>query len=430
MKAQDVGEGEIQPGIVLPLVALANSLRVFCLVNIMKPRIFRCPPLVVCFGCFWALLLAAPWGPVGLGGDKAKYKSIDQLIKDLANNRFRVREAAERELLNRAEAIPELRRAAKSGDREIARRARAILASFSRREAQRALLTLQTLGKKGEVDQVVEHFLVREDWGAASDEAWEVATNIAGKLLQLEKKTSQPIGMELADDIPFGSFYKYKAAIHPHVVATRHARIQKTGNYVIRSEDASVKVPISHSIIVASGKVRLTSPTTTSLILAGEAVEADFIGNSIVVCDGPIKAKVLSKSIVITRTWVTCDRGISDCLVVAPLGVEFLQGGGVGNSTIRKESNPLGFVTFFDPAFQFKPNVGGVRISAALDDKRFAGAERLWPNDIVTHVDGIPIQSPDHFRRILRRKLAREAKMIFKVTHWGKLVEIPVQCKQ
>src|SRR5262245_61500856 len=64
---------------------------------------------------------------------------IKQWIVQLASRDFRVREAAQRRLLDREDAIPALRQALSSSDAEVRRRVTEVLDGFARKTAQRAL---------------------------------------------------------------------------------------------------------------------------------------------------------------------------------------------------------------------------------------------------------------------------------------------------
>ena len=79
-------------------------------------------------------------------------KPISELVRMLGSERFAEREAAERALTNRDDVLPELRRALKSNDAEIVRRATRILSGLNKRSLPRYL----EYGRKGRVDVLVE----------------------------------------------------------------------------------------------------------------------------------------------------------------------------------------------------------------------------------------------------------------------------------
>src|SRR6516165_9351291 len=140
--------------------------------------------------CAWFLLVAPFCAAVIMGthplpcaGDEptpAK-RVIDELIAQLGDESFAVREAATKQLMEREDAIPALSRALKSRDAEVARRAREIRDVLARREKERAFARLADLVKCGAVDQAVEKFVRREKW---DDETagWQLFAELAGKL--------------------------------------------------------------------------------------------------------------------------------------------------------------------------------------------------------------------------------------------------------
>src|SRR5438105_522156 len=91
-------------------------------------------------------------------------EDIASLIRQLGSKQFKVRERAERELLQHSEAMPLLRAILNSEDKEVARRAAGIIREMEQREVRGALDRLKARGKSGEIDLLLEQLVVRQDW--------------------------------------------------------------------------------------------------------------------------------------------------------------------------------------------------------------------------------------------------------------------------
>jgi len=189
-------------------------------------------------------------------------KEIAELIRKLASNNFKVREEAQRLLLQREDAPPALRRALLSKDKELVRRASELLDEFQRREILRALEKVRTLGKQGYVDQVVERLVCREDWGGHEDAAFQVLSDITGKLFDLQKKQGGLLNFDRPRQpgdpgpshfdplamLPFRDFLRYKNYVKPTYIFLRPQKVEPFAAYVFRGEDVSMQKVMPSSV--------------------------------------------------------------------------------------------------------------------------------------------------------------------------------------
>ena len=136
-------------------------------------------------------------------------------------------------------------------------------------------------------------------------------------------------------------------------------------------------------------------------------------------------------SLVIARGTVRCG-GIHNSRVISGGEVQLSRSAKVLDSkVVEKETKPLGFVTFFDPAdvgIKVDSADGGVRVKEAEKGKPFAAAG-LRADDLVTALDGEAVKDAESFRRLLRAKLAVEGTTTFKVRRGDKAVEVAVPHK-
>ena len=91
-----------------------------------------------------------------------------------------------------------------------------------------------------------------------------------------------------------------------------------------------------------------------------------------------------------------------------------------------KVCDALGPVRFFEPSrygIAVAPDKGGVRVKAA-DREKPLGKAGLRAGDLVLALDGTPADSPESFRRLLRRRVAEGGEAVFRVRRGGKEAEV------
>ncbi len=363
-------------------------------------------------------------------------QGIDELIAQLGSQDFSLREAAKRRLMEREDAIPALRRACKSADAEVARRAQDILDALSRNGEERDFARLADLAKRGAVDQAIERFVRREKW---HDEpaCWQVIADLEGKLNDLERKTFGSVSM--------GPGYKIRVTDKDargfvsqqdlKIVASRPASQEMwKGRAVLRAEEIAKGEEIALSLFALSGNIKVHHIDDCA-VFAGGSIEADDISNALIVCDGDVTVLygALKRSLVIARGTVRCERVIENARIISCGEVKYKRAEWVVNSKIvEKEAKPLGFVTFFDPAevgIKVEKADGGARVKEAAQGKRFAAAG-LRAGDLITALDGDAVKDAESFRRLLRARLAVDADMVLKVRRGEQTIPLRVPGKE
>jgi len=357
--------------------------------------------------------------------------TVDDLVRRLGDTNFKKREAAERELLKREEAAPVLRRALKRADTETARRINAILEEFARRDNRRALERLAAHANKGEVDRAVELLVRRPSWGAEEDAAWQVFAEVAGKLLDAEKKDFGKIGIEkvakpvdsggLAPPgppggakalweqrvwerqagLPFRDFVRYKKwsvpafvsvkpteedrrevfapswtrdeagrwmPPRPVMLTARTLMLARHGAFVIRGHDVHAEQTCASSLFACTGRFRADDMVNMSGILTLGPVDVKHLHNSVVVCAGDFTARTMMHNcIIVAGGKVNCPRGVGDCVIAAGGRVYLPKDAAKDNIIRENQTTPLGFVTFFDPS------QAGITVEAAEGGVRVKG---------------------------------------------------------
>jgi hypothetical protein len=223
---------------------------------------------------------------------------IDKLIEQLKSDKFKVREEATRQLAERDDALPALQRAAKSGDAEVAGRARKVIEAINKRLAKRALRRAAGLLKKGQTDQFVEQvvrwreYMDEDCWKAAVDHVEAIAdaaSKASGGQFKLTRKLSKglttlpwldvtKLAFQHGDHytVPEGHFITYERVVAESVSVPGGLLRQ---SFLISRGQVETKYTQGWSVVFANGNVK-----------AGDRKTHAFIGDCIVVCDGDVTA--------------------------------------------------------------------------------------------------------------------------------------------
>jgi hypothetical protein len=380
--------------------------------------------------CLGILLCSAPFILPGSAEEaKRRDEEVGKLIRQLGSDDFPIREEATRRLLEREDATPALREALKSKDKEVARRARQILAAFARRDDQRAKGRLAALAKAGQVDQAVELFVRRPKWDNEED-CWRVMAELAARLLERERQQFGKASLAVSDEVPVGNFRKYLAIVRPKVITGARPSIcgRMKSCFLVRAEEISIDDLAARSILLASGNVR-ASRLFYSVLFSGGSLELEALVGSVLVCDGECAIGIAKDSLIIARGGVRCSRVASNCRIITPGRVVLPPKKSVRRTTTReKEATPLGLVKFFDPSevgLTVGPGKGGVQVKGVKPGLRFARAG-LKMGDQVLSVGGSRAASLEEFRRALRGKLAAGGAFTLKVRRGGRVLDLSI----
>jgi hypothetical protein len=389
-----------------------------------------------------ALWMPDPLSPGAPDEATRAAQEIEELVRQLGDNDFATREEATRRLMTREDAVPALRKALRSPDQEVARRAAKVLEALHHKEDKRVLARLQELGKNGEADQAAELLVRRQNW---DDEgaAWQVMTVLAGKVVDLGQKefgADRPIPP--VQGLPVGDFRRWADDYHAEFLTKGRVAFDRNkgrmGGFVVRAADISLMDAIGGSLLVAAGSVRTPTPMDQSreigpgVIIAGGSVDLDSISGCVIVTDGDVTARDgIDQSLIVARGDVRCPGFARNSRIVTSGSVHLAgEKNAHGMQVKEREATPLGFVRFFDPAragVTVTEAEGGVRVTAVKEGKPFARAG-LQSDDLIRTIDGTAVEGPESFRRLLRTALAEGGTMVFNVRRAGGTMEIRVGC--
>ncbi len=395
-------------------------------------------------GLVAALALTSPVALPAAGEKDGPGREVEELIRQLGDKQFPIREAATRRLMELPQAIPALREALQSPNPEVARRAGLVLKALDRWVEQRTLARLKEHARHGEVDQAVELLVGRPQW-ADEHACWQALTGLAAALIERGRQEFG-VGLLAPDkwlwNLPAGDFGRYVKVARPlfltgtrlHPNKDRKFK-EKHSGFVARGTDVVLErsAPYGGALIAAAGGFRSDEELHSSVIFAGGPVAMPSIGRSVLVCDGDLKADSIGNSLVIVRGDVYCIKSgdVLNSLIILSGRFHLGKYTDFNKKTTKvrqQQADLLGFVKFFDPAregVEVEAAKRGVRIKAVTAAKPLARAG-LAAGDLIVGVNGQPAESPEVFRRLLRRTFVTGESTLLRVERDGKRVEVRV----
>jgi hypothetical protein len=355
---------------------------------------------------FLPSLLAQPPVPPG-GAGQPPTEPVEELIRRLSSTKFKERDDATRKLLERKDAAPALRKLLEQPPNlEMARRAAFILAESARRHTAQKANRLEGLAKAGAVDQVAE---MVGRWPAGTDDAgWtRIVEDLTRRLSELHQQQAGELDLKC---LHRGPGRPTILAASPDVIFPRSIK----GSCFIRGPEVVSRYHLTRVFVVSAGPIRskIRGGSGGSALFAAGSIELDTAIHSVIVSSGDVEVKRARNCLIIARGTIQCeDNGPVDfqnCRLVSAGRVLIPERFRLRASNCVVEENatmPLGFVRFFGPAREgvvVESADGGVRVKTVDAAKPFAKAG-LRVGDLITAVQGEAVDSPETFRRLLRR---------------------------
>ncbi|HET6575977.1 MAG TPA: PDZ domain-containing protein [Fimbriiglobus sp.] len=359
---------------------------------------------------------------------------IDCWIAELGHPDFQVRDAATRELLKRwPEAVSAVRRASRSADAEVARRATDILRGYGRRPLERIRAAIRAREPDLFVERVVQYTDAEDPvWQAVTDFGWEsrsVGQKVFGRLKVNFKGSDREFARGKADrrDNP------YKVVTPDRTTATDGTCLFR-GDALEIAPQASVKLLVARGPVKSAGRVAFVFANDT-VILGGRM---SGTSGGVVVCDGDFEIRPLSDSalpvgisysVIVANGNVLCPKTIvNESVILAAGDVRVPEGLRIINSTIRAGGTihlprrstvrnskleesvadptaPFKFFALSRVGLEVRATGGGVRVEKVEEKMPFAATLRR--GDVVTAVDGKKVESVAGFRKQIRAAFAR-----------------------
>jgi hypothetical protein len=379
----------------------------------------RNPWLLLVVGGLWAVSASRAQSPRPLSK-----LPVEELVQHLGSSSFKEREEAARLLTKRRDALPLLEKARHSANAEIARRAARILEAVAKAQAKAMVRRLKALGLSGRIDAVAE-LLCRWPKDREESACWDATCQIALSLLEQHTKQG---GQKIR-----GVFNSATPRRPIAVLASK--RVEEVppepidAYYFIRATEVEFYEPPICGIIGCSGPVHIVH-LGSSVVFATGPVWAKSVVNSLIISDGDVRVGNVNNTLIVARGTVTYSGLLRDCRIVAGRAVKKeSKRARLHNCKVSEhEANPLGFIKFFDPAREgitVAPAKEGVSVKAVGGGKPFAKAG-LRPGDVITAVNSQSSDSPEEFRRLLRRGLFAEDGVTLRIRRGDKALQVRV----
>jgi hypothetical protein len=351
---------------------------------------------------------------------------ISNFLKQLSNEDEKVNRAAAERLASMPDAIPALKKAAASNDRNVWMSAEPVL-----REA--LLRKNRSMAKGYPVDLFVER-LLRIDDAFEEESYWRVAAEFAGAILDEEKRgfnLFSPLvgsGMPVYDYLNYREFWRHylgRLGPYPAVVQPTQEIPDGQCNLVIRraSIGPSRRLRPRWALLTSPGPIRL-SEAADSVILGGNVVSVKAGRCLFIVADGDVSIDNAGHCFIITRG--SFKSGTENGSVVLAGGKAEYDGGLLRKGIVRAGiPKLLGWVRFFeisDAGVEVTAVDGGVKVTKVVD-KQPPQKAGLQSGDIITAIDGTASKDVEQFRQLLRRGTVQESTK-FTVRRDGKSLEL------
>jgi hypothetical protein len=352
----------------------------------------------------------------------ASNEKLDEAIKKLGGADALEVSSAIEQLAAHEHAVPALRKAAKSADSAVAKRAEAVLKELMDRPGRRYLELARDHAARGKLDLVFES-LARLEAGQYDQWSWNLLHAFMSEIRRRAQEQNpelklRPVDVPQLDLWDLGPGPKVMTGL---TATLRELTVEEQQTapraYWIRTKDLKLLGgSLGESMAIATRKVIMTESRHASwgasFVYAGEAEVISRAFGAILVCDGDVKLGpgLLQDCIVLIRGDLRVtgfNTGPDNSHVVTRGRIVFENDCmALRSGIIEHERKPLGYLSFFevsDLGLHVIENGKGLRVNNVDKETPFARAGLRWADGILA-VDGTPVQNYEEFRRLIRQK--------------------------
>jgi hypothetical protein len=342
---------------------------------------------------------------------------IAELVKQLGSEDFAEREAATKRLSALVLDPPhELLAAMKSDNQEVRDRATKAAQVMRSNLVATRLPRGRRFAECGQVDLFVAATTV---WDLKPEDPrlWEPAQDLGRRLIEKAEMSREP-----QCPSSFKDFDTYKRLTPPLFTRVNedyerpdpHPKLYI--NEAIHAAGVYGATGMINNLIVSRGRVYTKRSIQASVVFAnGDVTARNGLIHGIVICDGDVTLtdSQISVGLIVARGNISSKFGADRAVLIAGGTVTLgkpREGVAEGrqNTIKEKETNPLGYITFFELStvgVEVSVVDKAVKVAAVEKGKPFADAS-VWAGDIITEVNGKKPDSPESLRRLLRDALA------------------------
>jgi len=363
---------------------------------------------------------------------------VSQLIDALGSPYFAAREAAAKELLQRDDALPKLRRAQASPNAEVARRSRVLVDALTNRSLSRYL----AYGRTGRIDVFVE-WIGLCDGPIEKTPLWQGLLDIAWDLLR-KARSPDEAPLWAARGFPGPSLKEFQKLSPVYSVNDEHLTLGRpTTVHAIRTRHFVKGVDFTQGILVTTAPFETRRGVFGGIVFSTSSIAAgdDLLGN-LIVADGDVRSRFSLKNVILARGDVHISEvprefsstvHASGSVQIGELiqmgkrikspDLKLLEGSEIRSGVLGR----AGLVRFFeigDMGIEVSADTEAVRLEKLITASPLAKAG-LRVGDLITSIDGKKTPTADTLRRQLRRAFVTQEANVT-VRREGKLQEINV----
>lgn len=390
--------------------------------------------------------LAVAWGLVG-AAPAPQGPPASALVAKLGDPSGKVRDEAAAALKNRVDALPWLRRAARSTDKDTAKRAADLLTPHEKKRQEAVARAIDACVRDGRIDLLTEW---HQYWQPEKeDDLWPVGPRAAKAGLDLYAKSCPREAWERFEK-RLALQASLKTSSHNGPCPERFEAVKcvwliRTDrlNRLARAPDhirfASVGGPAE--LPPGDGRYLVLGPVEGSLDYAFVACDGGIgdrngvlrARNSVVVCRGNVIGDHINNSVLLVDGDIDLkwdgDGNLRNSLIRASGEIRLPKGAKPANCTIEAHAKdataPYKFFALSDVGLSVVDAEGGLLVTAAKADTPFGNCG-LAKGDLIRAIDDAPAGHSEAFRKAVRRALVRQGDCLLTVTRGDKTHDLPV----
>jgi hypothetical protein len=380
---------------------------------------------------------------------------VKKLVAGLSDPDEKVRNASSAALKGRADALPWLRRAARSTDKATAKQAALLLAPAEKKRQEAVAKAIDACIRDGCIDLLTEW---HQYWKPqAEEDLWAVGPRAAKAGMDLYAKSCPKERRDYFERM----LTKLAAVpVAAHDATCSEQRFQPfAGLWTIRTDrmDQMVRAPDFIRFASVGGPVRLRELARGGRYLALGSVQTRRIETAFVACDGdvwnempqfgPSLGVATGLGIVVCRGNYTASM-VGESVLLVDGNIDLTHANRIKGSLIRASGeialppdvvplnckieahakNPTAPYKFFevsDVGLSLADDEEGLVVTGVKASTPF-GNSGIAKGDLVVAIDDVPAGGSEEFRKKLRRAMVRQGDCLVTVVRGDKTLDLPV----
>jgi hypothetical protein len=371
------------------------------------------------------------------------------LVAGLSDPDEKVRDASSAALKGRSDALPWLRRAARSKTPITAARAEKLLAPHEKLRQEAVAGAIDACVRDGRIDVLTEW---HQYWNPkAEEDLWAVGPRATKAGFDLYAKSCPKEAGERFEKA-FAWTANLKAEAHDGPCPDRFPLSK--GAWVIRTDRLDGRGLGTQAVRFASvaGPARVTGERGSRYLVLG-SVEATRVQIAFVAVDGGISSKNMGpssimSSVVVCRGNLVGGHYVVGSVILVDGDIDLTRASDLRNSLIRATGEirlpkgvtpdectieagvkdataPYRFFTLSDVGLSVADGDGALAVTAVKPGTPF-GDCGLEKEDVIKAIDDVPAGRASEFRQLVRRALVRQGDCLLTVTRGDKTIDLPV----